>query len=353
MKKILKGAVVLLIAITMFFSTVAIADTQEKINETSINPTGSLISNDQQNSWNNIQQTIGGTVIFENLPWDPSDPCNGYYSDDDQGFRCYDNFYGLADPISDVHWWGLEAFDDNDPTGSTLVIEFYNDVGGIPDVGSPVATFTGIVGSNIMATDTGVVYFGYNLWFLEYDLPTDVVMTSGWVGIWKQASGGGERWVWIEGFGDYYCYHSSNGVMTDRDFAFQLTKNEPPTPPQISGPASGKKNTLLDYTFTSSDPDADQVSYLIDWGDGTPPVWSAFQISGAPYLASHSWDNDGTYIITAKAKDTSNHESITTTFTVTIPRNKAINNPFLNWLQSHPNLFPLLQKLIHQLGFGL
>jgi len=35
------------------------------------------------------------------------------------------------------------------------------------------------------------------------------------------------------------------------------------------------------------------------------------------------------------------------------PRNKAINNPFLNWLQSHPNLFPLLQKLIQQPWFGL
>jgi hypothetical protein len=32
------------------------------------------------------------------------------------------------------------------------------------------------------------------------------------------------------------------------------------------------------------------------------------------------------------------------------PRDKAFNKPILNWLQSHPNLFPLLQKLIQQLG---
>ena len=31
-------------------------------------------------------------------------------------------------------------------------------------------------------------------------------------------------------------------------------------------------------------------------------------------------------------------------------RNKTINNPFLNWLQCHPNVFPLLQKLIQQFG---
>jgi len=33
------------------------------------------------------------------------------------------------------------------------------------------------------------------------------------------------------------------------------------------------------------------------------------------------------------------------------PRDKAMNNPFLNFLQCHPNLFPLLQKLL--LRFGL
>jgi len=40
--------------------------------------------------------------------------------------------------------------------------------------------------------------------------------------------------------------------------------------------------------------------------------------------------------------------------TVTIPRDKAINRPLLlQFLQSHLIMFPLLQKLIQQLGFGL
>ena len=38
---------------------------------------------------------------------------------------------------------------------------------------------------------------------------------------------------------------------------------------------------------------------------------------------------------------------------IDISKNKAINNPFLNWLQSHPNMFLLLQKLIQQFSFGL
>jgi hypothetical protein len=36
-----------------------------------------------------------------------------------------------------------------------------------------------------------------------------------------------------------------------------------------------------------------------------------------------------------------------------IPGNRAVNRPFFNFLESHPNQFPILQKLIQQLGFGL
>jgi hypothetical protein len=38
---------------------------------------------------------------------------------------------------------------------------------------------------------------------------------------------------------------------------------------------------------------------------------------------------------------------------LTTPRDKAINNLFLNWLQCNSNMFPFLQKLIQQLRFGL
>jgi hypothetical protein len=36
-----------------------------------------------------------------------------------------------------------------------------------------------------------------------------------------------------------------------------------------------------------------------------------------------------------------------------IPQDKVFNRPILNWLQSHPSLFPLLQKILQQLGFEL
>jgi hypothetical protein len=129
--------------------------------------------------------------------------------------------------------------------------------------------------------------------------------------------------------------------------ALAIPWGDPPTNPIINGPPSGKKNTFLNYMFTSTDPDGDQISYYVDWGDGTPPTWSAFQDSGLPYSTGHSWSTDGTYTISAKAKDTQERESGFTTFTVTIPRNKATNNMLFSKLIGQ---FPLLQKLIQQLG---
>jgi hypothetical protein len=35
------------------------------------------------------------------------------------------------------------------------------------------------------------------------------------------------------------------------------------------------------------------------------------------------------------------------------PRNKALKKPMINFLQSHPILFPILQQLLHQLRFEL
>ena len=78
-----------------------------------------------------------------------------------------------------------------------------------------------------------------------------------------------------------------------------------------------------------------------------------FVSSGSDKSVSHIWDEEDNYTITASAEDTFGNIGPFATYTVTIPRDKAINNPFLNWLQSHPNMFPFLQKLLQQLGFGL
>ena len=93
---------------------------------------------------------------------------------------------------------------------------------------------------------------------------------------------------------------------------------------------------------------------MIDWGDGIEDVTGTFP-SGVKVYVLHSWATKGTYTIRAKAVDMLGAESDWTEYIVKMPRDKAIKNPFLNFLQdflqSHPNIFPILQKLL--LRFGL
>ena len=127
----------------------------------------------------------------------------------------------------------------------------------------------------------------------------------------------------------------------------QQDPNNPPSPPDIEGTANGKAGTSYPYTFTSIDPEDDDVSYYIRWGDGEITNWTDFQGSGAPgYSESHSWDSPGSYIIQAKAKDTSGYESDWKIFTVTMPRNRAIKYSFLYLLENHQNIFPIIRQLL-------
>jgi len=85
--------------------------------------------------------------------------------------------------------------------------------------------------------------------------------------------------------------------------------NDPPDPPVITGPASGKINTVTEYHFTVTDPNDDLLEKLeIDWGDGeieevcggcTGPRWP----SGSTQDVKHTWKNSGDYSIKARVMD--------------------------------------------------
>lgn len=146
------------------------------------------------------------------------------------------------------------------------------------------------------------------------------------------------------------AYNSvANEDQTPASDTLTVIAGNPPNAPSIAGPTKGKVGNSYPYTFTSTDPDGDQVSYWVDWGDGTTPTWSAFQASGPPgYTKSHTWSLSGTYSIKAKAKDIYGAESPEKTLSVSMPRNRAINNLFLNFLQNHLDWFPILRLLLQR-----
>jgi hypothetical protein len=127
-------------------------------------------------------------------------------------------------------------------------------------------------------------------------------------------------------------------------------ENQPPTAPNISGPIHGKVGVEYNWTFVSIDPDEDDVYYLVQWAGGCgAQKWGSYP-SGEEITLNHTYYQEGKFTIYAQAVDIHGAESNWSTFEVTIPRNKGINNLFLNWLQSHPFLFPLLQKIIQHFG---
>jgi hypothetical protein len=84
--------------------------------------------------------------------------------------------------------------------------------------------------------------------------------------------------------------------------------NNPPHPPTITGPTSGKVGGWYNYTFNATDPDNDNVSYYVDWGDSSSG-WAGPFASGAEVTFQHAWNRTDQYSIFAKVKDSFGHES--------------------------------------------
>ena len=124
-----------------------------------------------------------------------------------------------------------------------------------------------------------------------------------------------------------------------------------PEIPEISGPSTGNVGQTLTFTFNAEDQNVDdEIRFHIDWGDDGDTEWTTYVPQGTDKTVTHVYDTKGDYTIEAYAEDDTGRIGPTGTHPISIPRNKAINRPILNFLQSHPNLFPLLQKLIQGLG---
>jgi len=150
--------------------------------------------------------------------------------------------------------------------------------------------------------------------------------------------------IGLRGAEDMYYF---DGTIDD----VKIYKNigpSPPSPPKIDGPNKGSAGTKYDFSFTSTDPQDQKVSYKIEWGDGDKIDWTAYQTSGTAYDASHTWDQDGTYTIKAWAKNEDGIESLKSEKKIEIPRSRAVDMHYviLRFLAQQPNLFPILKFLL-------
>ena len=122
--------------------------------------------------------------------------------------------------------------------------------------------------------------------------------------------------------------------------------NSPPFKPEISGPSSGRPKTPYLFRFNTIDPDGDDISFFIKWGDGNITDWTHF--NGGQYEETHSWDSRGNYIIGVKAMDTLGLESEDAKFELPIYRNRAyLGYSFLNFLYKFQGLYVLFKILLN------
>jgi len=126
-------------------------------------------------------------------------------------------------------------------------------------------------------------------------------------------------------------------------------ENLPPITPTIDGPARGKAGVEYNYTFKTIDPEGDYVYFWIEWGDGDIWEWIGTIPPSYEITLPHTWDEKGTFTISAKAKDEHGAESGWGTLEVTMPKNKPFifNFPLLYWLfERFPHTFPILRNML-------
>jgi parallel beta-helix repeat protein len=162
-------------------------------------------------------------------------------------------------------------------------------------------------------------------------------------------------WPGLKNMTQYHWYAiADDGSHTTQSETWGFTTgggtNHAPEAPTIQGPSSGAAGTTYNYTFVTTDPDGNTVSYYIDWGDGTNTGWLGPHPSGEEITMSHAWNTRGSYTIKAKAKDIYGAESAWGTLKITMPIDLPKTFSFLQALERlldrFPRLFPILRLIL-------
>lgn len=116
--------------------------------------------------------------------------------------------------------------------------------------------------------------------------------------------------IWTKYVGGAKWLFSSPAIVNGRVYMTASTHiycfedpSTPPSDPLINGPNECILNFGQKFRFKSTDPEGDKIKYFIDWGDGATSGWVGPYYSGEEIEKSHIWDETGSFIIRAIAKD--------------------------------------------------
>lgn len=129
-------------------------------------------------------------------------------------------------------------------------------------------------------------------------------------------------------------------------------ESQPPTKPEIDGPINGNVGVEYEWTFVSTDPDGDNISYYIDWDDKSGECgWYGPYPSGEKLFLTHEYKSKDNFTIKAMAVDEYGVESSWAYFEVSMPRSKIANKLLYNFLFNHPNILSMVQWFLQKLEF--
>jgi hypothetical protein len=193
----------------------------------------------------------------------------------------------------------------------------------------------------IFKTDlNGLMEWNITIWEIEWTYISSIQQTSdngfilagshtnhdtGWYALLiKIDKEGKEKWRKIMGGG----WEFFNSVAITPDLGYILTgesysyksyqhtvwlvklspDNLSPETPNIEGEKIGRIGIEYTYAISAVDPSGNQVSYVIDWGDGQQDETELSE-SGQQIEANHTWTSDNLYSIRVKAVDEYGFES--------------------------------------------
>jgi hypothetical protein len=113
------------------------------------------------------------------------------------------------------------------------------------------------------------------------------------------------------------------------------TNNHAPEAPTIDGPVSVKVGNAYTWSFHSTDPDGDNITYYVDWGDECGGAeWHGPFPSGETIEMEHTYMSKNTLLINSLVVDENGAESNMTYFEVNISKSISLDGIFYAFLRA-------------------
>ena len=306
--------------------------------------------------------TIGRSVLFSQLPYQPDQPWSAFTSSSLFPYLCQEDFWGLTDAIEDVHWWGLTLIWDpstgwlpGSPDGMKFEIKFYQDSGGLP--GAVVATFSNVAPT---FTDTGLIYAGWTMFFFETDIQS-LGLPAGWLSVQTTYSPDDSNLLWMTSpDGNNNALQEGNPL--NANLAFELTHKPRPdlTYEGSLGWSKVKPGDTVSGSFQVGN--MGESDSLLNWQVASWPGWGnwTFSPNAGTGLAQGNWIRINVFVIappdtkmnftgTVKIVNTDDPSDFSEIpVYLSTPLNQGIHTQsfFERFFERFPHAFPILRHLL-------